>query len=128
MARAFHVCFMNLIVMTALTVSNAVLILIKTSEIINFLSKKGVFYTCCKRAKHYNIKSVSQWGTAGVFAFVFVFLLRSCNLRNDILVWERSWVELEQYLWFFIDSHFLLFFMYVFIHAFCCFSMHCLKV
>ena len=56
--------------MTVLIVSNAALIVIKICEILNFVSKIGVFHTCCKWAKHYNIKSVSQWGTAGVFTFV----------------------------------------------------------
>ena len=101
--------------MTALIASNAVLIVVKICGTVNFVSKKEVFYTCCKWANHYNIKSVSQ-------LWIDVFLVRSYNLRDDILVGERGWVYLEQYLWFFIDSQFVLFFIYVFINAFSYFS------
>ena len=42
-ARAFHVCFMNLIDIVALIVSNAVLIVMMICKIVNFVSKKVCF-------------------------------------------------------------------------------------
>ena len=66
---------MNLIDMTTFIVSNAVIVM-AMCEIVNFVSNKGVFYTCCKWAEHYNIKSVRKLETAGGFAFIDIFFIK----------------------------------------------------
>lgn len=126
MARAFHVCFMYLIKMTAFIASNAVLLLISYVKWTIFKSKKRSA-SCCKWIRHYNTKSVSPWGATVLLTFLRS--RRSYHLCNDSLVGEQGWVLLEQYRFTTMQFHFLLFlFTYVFINAFCYFSMYRLKV